>query len=96
MDDSSSDESFYITQCSTRLESSRGEIDDCSFETTTLLDTENTRHRVTETSKEIQLQWPWPPVIYLKVSQDYISQTPVEIYEKTNGKACLSCALAHN
>ena len=26
---------------------------------------------------------------------DYISQTPVEIYEKTNGKACLSCALAH-
>ena len=54
MDDSSSDESFYITQSSTRSESSRRDIDDCSFETATLLDTENTRHRVTETNKEIQ------------------------------------------
>ena len=32
---------------------------------------------------------------YLGRYFDYISQTPVEIYEKTNGKACLSCALAH-
>ena len=54
MDDSSSDESFYITQSSTRSESSRRDIDDWSFETTTLLETENTRHRVTETNKEIQ------------------------------------------
>ena len=54
MDDSSSDESFYITQSSTRSESLRRDIDDCSFEATTLLDTENTRHRVTETNNEIQ------------------------------------------
>ena len=54
MDDSSSDESLYITQSSTRSESSRRDIDDCSFETTSLLETENTRHRVTETNKEIQ------------------------------------------
>ena len=51
MDDSSSDKSFYITQSSTRSESSRRDIDDCSFETT--ID-DNTRHRVTETNKEIQ------------------------------------------
>ena len=40
MDDSSSDESFYITQSLTRSESSRRDIDECSFETTTLLDTD--------------------------------------------------------
>ena len=51
MDDSSSDESFYITLSSTRSESLRRDIGDCSFKTTTLLDT---GRRVTETNKEIQ------------------------------------------
>ena len=47
MDDSSDDESFYITQSSTRRESVTTDIDDHWFETTTLFDGAQLQDEVT-------------------------------------------------
>ena len=90
MDDSSSDESFYITQSSTRSESSRRDIDDCSFETTTLLDTDRF-HQDLPPRYSDRFDQDIPPRYSDRFHQDscFVQMTDFKVYRLWNMTAIL-------